>query len=318
VDQTMGTIRLILLLGIAGALGIAAALTLPLIRGALRPLVEMEQVSARIADGALSLRLKEPEAHDEVGRLARSFNSMVGRLEAAFARQKQFVADVSHELRTPLTGLGGSLEMLLLEADGGDPQAAHRLMRGMYAEVERMRRLVADLLVLSRLDEGQIRLREEMMNMGILVSEICEQAQQLARGQEISCNIASPIPAVRGDVDQLRRVLLNIVENSLKFTPAPGCVELRVSSECAEMVTVEVCDTGIGIPREALPHVFDRFYRVDPSRTRSSSQGGSGLGLAIAQGLVSAHGGTICISSVAGQGTKVVIRLPAEQPQSVS
>src|SRR5205085_7299989 len=150
------------------------------------------------------------ETRDEVGRLADSFNSMVARLEAAFARQKQFVADVSHELRTPLTGLGGSLEMLLLEADGGDPEASHRLVHGMYTEVERMQRLVADLLVLSRLDEGQIQLREEVVDMGTLVGEICEQAQQLAHGQKLLCNIASPIPAVRGDTDQLRRVLLNI------------------------------------------------------------------------------------------------------------
>jgi signal transduction histidine kinase len=236
---------------------------------------------------------------------------MVARLEAAFTRQKQFVADVSHELRTPLTALGGSLEMLLLEADNGDPEASRRLMRGMYAEVERMQRLVADLLVLTRLDEGQVKLREEMVDLGSLVGEICEQAQQLSRGQEILCDIASPCPTVHGDTDQLRRMLLNIVENALKFTPVPGRVELKGYREGEDGITVEVCDTGVGIPEEALPHVFDRFYRVDPSRTRSSSQGGSGLGLSIAQGLVNAHGGTISISSTPGEGTRVMIRLPA-------
>lgn len=311
IDQSVETIRLILVLGIVGALGVAAALTLPLIKGALRPLVEMERVSSHIADGALSLRLKEPETRDEVGQLARSFNSMVARLEAAFTRQKQFVSDVSHELRTPLTALGGSLEMLLLEADNGDPEASRRLMRGMYAEVERMQRLVADLLVLTRLDEGQVKLREEKVDLGSLVGEICEQAQQLSRGQEILCDIASPCPTVHGDTDQLRRMLLNIVENALKFTPVPGRVELKGYREGEDGITVEVCDTGVGIPEEALPHVFDRFYRVDPSRTRSSSQGGSGLGLSIAQGLVNAHGGTISISSTPGEGTRVMIRLPA-------
>ena len=313
VDQSVQSIRLILILGIAGALAVAAALTLPLIRGALRPLVEMERVSTRIADGALSLRLKVPKTRDEVGRLASSFNSMVTRLEATFARQKQFVADVSHELRTPLTALGGSMEMLLLEADNGDPEASRRLVRGMYAQVERMQRLVADLLVLSRLDEGQIKLREERVDMGILAGEVCEQARQLAHGQEIRYTAASSCLTVCGDADQLRRVLLNIVENALKFTPETGQIEVSVCNEGTDEIVVEVCDTGTGIPEEALPHVFDRFYRADASRTRSSSQAGSGLGLSIAQGLVNAHGGTISISSASGEGTAVTMRLPAVQ-----
>src|SRR6266566_6783968 len=313
VDQSVQSIRLILILGIAGALAVAAALTLPLIRGALRPLVEMERVSTRIADGALSLRLKVPKTRDEVGRLASSFNRMVTRLEATFTRQKQFVADVSHELRTQLTALGGSMEMLLLEADNGDPEASRRLVRGMYAEVERMQRLVADLLVLSRLDEGQIKLREERVDMGILAGEVCEQARQLAHGQEIRYTAASSCLTVCGDADQLRRVLLNIVENALKFTPETGQIEVNVCSEDTDAIIVEVCDTGTGIPEEALPHVFDRFYRVDASRTRSSSQAGSGLGLSIAQGLVNAHGGTISISSASGEGTAVTLRLPAVQ-----
>jgi len=313
VDQAVEQMRLILVIGIVGALVVAATLTLPLIRGALRPLVEMERVSTRIADGALSSRLKVPKTRDEVGRLASSFNSMVTRLEAAFARQKQFVADVSHELRTPLTALGGSMEMLLLEADNGDPDASRRLVRGMYAEVERMQRLVADLLVLSRLDEGQIKLHEERVDMGILAGEVYEQARQLARGQEIRCTAASSCLTVCGDADQLRRVLLNIVENALKFTPETGQIEVSVCNEGTDEIVVEVCDTGTGIPEEALPHVFDRFYRVDASRTRSSSQAGSGLGLSIAQGLVNAHGGTISISSAPGDGTAVTLRLPAVQ-----
>src|SRR5258707_6883916 len=150
-DQAVSTTRLYLFLGLLVALGLAAALILPLINLALRPLVEMEKVSSRIAAGALELRLAEPPARDEIGRMARAFNDMVARLEAAFARQKRFVADVSHELRTPLTGLSGSLEMLLLGADDGDAAIARRLLSGMYTEVERMQRLVADLLALTHL-----------------------------------------------------------------------------------------------------------------------------------------------------------------------
>jgi len=311
IDQTVATTRLILVLGILAALGIAAALTLPLINVALRPLVEMERVSARIAAGSLSLRLTEPAAQDEIGRLARTFNSMVARLEAAFARQRRFVADVSHELRTPLTGLGGSLEMLLLGADDGDEQTVRRLMSGMHAEVERMQLLVADLLALTRLDEGRVKLQVAAVDASRLVSEVCEQMQQLLRGQELCYQVASDLPVMCGDINQLRRVLLNVVENAVKFTPSTGRIDLAVHGECSGFVTFEVRDTGIGIPPEALPHVFDRFYRADSSRTRLSWQaGGSGLGLSIAKELVEAHGGTITVSSIVAEGTVVTIRLP--------
>src|SRR6266849_1050407 len=172
IDQSVATTRLILAIGVLAALAIAAVLTLPLINVALRPLVEMERVSSRVAAGALSLRLVEPPAQDEIGQLARAFNRMVARLEAAFARQKRFVADVSHELRTPLTGLGGSLEMLLLRADDGDEETARRLMSGMYTEVERMQRLVADLLALARLDEGRVKLHVEAVDVHKLVDAV--------------------------------------------------------------------------------------------------------------------------------------------------
>ena len=312
IDQSVATTRLILALGILAALTIAAALTLPLINVALHPLVEMERISSHIAAGALSLRLAEPPARDEIGRLARAFNGMVARLETAFARQKRFVADVSHELRTPLTGLGGSLEMLLLRADNGDEETAHRLMSGMYSEVERMQRLVADLLALTWLDEGRIKPHVAAVDVSPLVNEVREQVQGLVHGQELCYQVPPGLPALRGDSDQLRRVMLNIVENALKFTPPSGRVEIVAYRECAEFVTLELRDTGVGIPPEALPHVFDRFYRADPSRTRLPLQvGGSGLGLSIAKGLVEVHGGTIAISSIVGEGTTVTIRLPA-------
>ncbi len=304
IDQSIATTRLVLIFGILAALGIAIALTLPLINLALRPLVEMERVSARIAAGALSLRLTEPAARDEIGRLARAFNSMVARLE-------RFVADVSHELRTPLTGLGGSLEILLFGAANDDEEATHHLMSGMYAEVERMQRLIADLLALTRLDEGRLKLRLTPVEVSPLLADICAQMQSQVHGQSLTYQVPPGLPALRGDADQLRRVLLNLVENALKFTPAGGCVELRAANEEQGWVTLEIQDTGAGIPPEALPHVFERFYRADSSRTRQSWQiGGSGLGLSLARELVEAHGGTIAISSSVGQGTTVTLWLP--------
>jgi signal transduction histidine kinase len=217
-------------------------------------------------------------------------------------------------LRTPLTGLGGSLEILLLGAANGDEEAIHSLMSGMYAEVERMQRLVADLLVLTRLDEGRLKLRLTPVEVSPLLADICAQMQCQVHGQSLTYQVPPGLPALCGDADQLRRILLNLVENALKFTPPDGWVELR-ANENQGWVMLEIQDTGAGIPSEALPHVFERFYRADSSRTRQSWQmGGSGLGLSLARELVEAHGGTIAISSSVGQGTTVTLRLSAHNP----
>jgi two-component system OmpR family sensor kinase len=272
----------------------------------------MERASQRIAQGALSLRLEEPPTHDEIGRLARSFNSMVAQLEQAFNQQKQFVADVSHELRTPLTALGGGLEMLLLGADRGDPEASRRLVRGMYAEVERMNRLTQDLLTLTRLDEGRAELALETVDPQALLETVREQAEHMAQGQKISVEIAPATPLIRADADRLRQVLLNILDNAIKHTPATGWIHLSARPAAGAMVEIEARDTGVGIPAEALPYVFERFYRADPARARASQRsGGTGLGLAIAKGLIEAQGGAISVASEVGVGTTVTIHLPA-------
>ncbi|HLH63339.1 MAG TPA: HAMP domain-containing sensor histidine kinase [Ktedonobacteraceae bacterium] len=311
-DDYITTLRLILLIGVLGALSFAITLTFPLIGAALHPLVVMERTSRRIANVNLSLRLDTPVTDDEIGHLAVSFNWMVAQLEAAFKRQKQFVADVSHELRTPLTALSGSLEMLLIGADQGDVQASRRLMRNMYAEVQRMHRLVEDLLALTRLDEGKMVLRVDTIDVRPVIEKVYDQAQQLAHGQEIRYEVAADILPVRADVDRLQQVLLNIADNALKFTPSEGLVELSAYNEGQAAVIIKIHDTGKGIPPDALPHVFDRFYRADPARTRQlQSATGNGLGLALAKELIEAQGGTISIDSVQGEGTTVMVKLKA-------
>src|SRR3989442_4276085 len=310
VDDFITTLRFILLLGVIGALSLAIALTFLLVGAALRPLVDMERTSQRIAQGALSMRLDTPVTDDEIGRLAFSFNQMVAQLEAAFKNQKQFVADVSHELRTPLAALSGSLEMLLIGADQGDIEASRKLARNMYAEVQRMHRLVEDLLALTRLDEGKMVLREDTINVRTVIDKVYDQAQQLAHGQEIRKEIVPDTPPVRADSDRLQQVLLNVVVNELKFTATDGRVELMAYKEGQTAAIIEVRDTGKGIPPEALPHVFDRFYRADPARSRlPQSVSGNGLGLAIAKELIEAQGGSISISSTPGKATTVTIRL---------
>lgn len=305
------TTRLVLAIGVAAALLIAAAVMFPLLSAGLRPLVVMEKTSERIAAGALSLRLKEPPTHDEIGRFARSFNSMVAQLEAAFKRQKQFVADVSHELRTPLTAMGGGLEMLMLGADQGNPDAARRLTRGMYREVQRMQRLVEDLLTLTRLDEGRLTVHTEPVNVAQLLAEVAEQASRVAGNRHIEVDAPPNTPAVLADSDRLGQVILNLMDNAIKYTPDDGVIRLRAGQAGPNHVEIHVQDTGVGIPAESLPHVFERFYRADPSRTRAlRGGGGSGLGLSIAKSMIEAQGGTISIASVLDRGTTVTLRFP--------
>lgn len=317
IDNFLATFRLTLFLGIVGTLLLAMVLTFPLVGVALSPLIEIERTSRRIAQGELSMRIEQPLTDDEIGRLARSFNRMVARLEAAFQRQKRFVGDVSHELRTPLTALSGSLEMLLIGADQGNPEVTRRLARGMFAEVQRMHRMVEDLLALTRLDEGKLMLRKDELQIEIVLSIVYEQAAHLARGQKLSCFAEPNLPAVSADSDRLQQVLLNLLDNALKFTPSEGRVTLRAERTAQNMVAITVSDTGQGIPAEALPHVFDRFYRADPARSRlPQHEGGSGLGLAIAKELIEAQGGSIAINSVQGHGTQVTLCLPALPPSN--
>jgi two-component system OmpR family sensor kinase len=214
--------------------------------------------------------------------------------------------------------LSGSLEMLLIGADQGNIEASRRLLHGMYSEVQRMYRMIEDLLSLTRLDAGKIALRKDIIAVDTIISTIREQAQYLTRGQTFHCSVAPDVPAIRGDRDRLQQILSNIIDNAIKFTPTDGSVELRARADEGSVV-ITVSDTGQGIPPEALPHVFDRFYRADPSRQRPAQQvGGSGLGLSIAKELVEAQGGTITISSTLGVGTLVSIRFPAvEDPEQV-
>ncbi len=312
IDDSVALVRLVLFSGVGLSLLLAALLALPLMRSALRPLVEIERTSRKIAAGDLALRLPEPAVDDEIGRLARAFNVMVARLEGLLTRQQGFMADVSHELRTPLTAIAGSIEMQLLGAHQADAAAGGRLLRGMYAETERMRRLVEELLTLARLDEGRLTLRFEPVDAGALAQALCEEAQPLVGEQTLRCEAEDGLPPVRADADRLKQALLILLDNALKFTPAGGAVTLRVRRNDAEpLVCFEVADTGVGIAPEDAPHVFERFYRADPARARAQQRaGGSGLGLAIARSLVEAQGGTISLTSALNVGTTVTLRIP--------
>jgi heavy metal sensor kinase len=298
--------RVIGLLAVAGLVAVLACglLAAWAARLALRPLDRIVEATRVTGAGDLTARL-DSEREDEIGELASSFDRMLDRLEASFAAQQQLVADAAHELRTPLTALGGTVEMLQLGADQGDDAAVRRLLAATGKEVDRLVQLVDDLLTLSRLDEARPVPRERLDLQHILTDAI-ERVEGLARDRHLEARLAAGV-AVTGNRDQLERLFLNLLDNALKYTSAGGRVEVRLAVEGGRVV-VAVADTGTGIAPEDLPHIFDRFYRGDPSRSRRA--GGAGLGLAIASGIVRRHGGTIEAQSVLGQGTTITVRLP--------
>ena len=311
-DQLQARLRIALALGTALSLLVAAAISLRATRAALRPLDRVVQAARRIGAGRLDERLRLSR-RDEIGELAEAFDHMLDRLAAVLAAQRRFVADAAHELKTPLTALGGMVELLQLGADRGDQATSRRMLATMEREIDRLGRLVADLLTLSSLDADH-RLRSAPVALGPLVAEVVSQTRLLANGQQVEADIRAN-PTLDGDPDRLKQVLLNLAANALAFTPADGRIRFGLSSTPAE-VRITVADTGSGIPPEVLPRVMDRFVRSDPSRSRST--GGFGLGLAIARGIVEAHGGHLELESVVGRGTVASVTLPLHRHQQSS
>lgn len=312
-DDLLARLRLALALGLVAAVALGTLGGVPLTRAALRPLARMTATSERIATGDLGARAALPRRGDEIGRLAAAFDRMVDRLEGALRAQRQLVADASHELRTPLTALGGSVELLLLGVDDEDAAARQGTLRAMHREIERLARLVGDLLTLSRLD-ARPALRRRAVDLAALVAEVAAQTRLLAGDRIVTCRADGPL-VVAADPDRLRQVLLNLAANAVAFTAPDGRIALDLARVGGE-VRVAVADDGAGIDPADLPHLFDRFYRGDKARARRPGGGGSGLGLAIARTIVEAHGGTLAARSTPGRGATFTVTLPA--PASVS
>jgi signal transduction histidine kinase len=302
-----------------------------LARRALRPVDRMTTTARRIEAEHLAQRLEGAEVDDELGRLARTLNEMLARLEAAFAQVRRFSADASHELKTPLTVLRGEIEVALRSPR--DPVEYQRVLGSILEEVESMARLVDDLLLLSRADAGALRWDMTPVELDRLVEEVAKEGGILGRGKQVQVKIQGLEPLiVQGDGQRLKQLLRNLVDNGVKYTPPGGRVALslrrvewsnrrmvdsakpvdqltsRPIGSAAEWAEIIVRDTGIGIPLEALSRIFERFYRVDPARSRET--GGAGLGLCIAKTIAEAHGGTIEVQSPPGAGSTFTVRLP--------
>jgi signal transduction histidine kinase len=231
---------------------------------------------------------------------------MLGRLDEAFRQIRQFSADASHELQTPLTILKGELEVALRAPRTADEY--RRVLGSALEESERIARLVEGLLLLSRADAGVLRMDRRPLDLARLVAEVCEQTQVLAKAQGVTVALGSLTPvAVQGDREHLRRLLLNLVDNGIKYTPAGGRVTLSLREDGAWAV-LSVSDTGIGLAPGERERIFRRFYRAPEAVSRGD--GGSGLGLCIARSIAEAHGGRIEVDSVQGQGSTFTVFLP--------
>lgn len=269
----------------------------------LRPLQRVVYASAQVAEGDFTTRLDLPPGN-EVGKLGLAFDHMVARTAEAFAAQQRFIADAAHELRTPLTAIGGSIEVLQLGAADHRPEHRRRLLNSIGSEVERLGRLVNNLLLLSRLNQDT-RQRHTPCDLVPLLHDLVEQSRIVAPTHEIVAELPPTLPLL-GNEDQLHQVFLNLLTNAHTYTPPGGTIMVKATAK--ERISVSIQDTGIGIPPDELPHIWDRLYRVDRSRSRAA--GGFGLGLAIVHSLVTAHGGEVSATSTPGQGTTVVVTLP--------
>jgi two-component system OmpR family sensor kinase len=280
-----------------------------IVRLGLRPLEAVGRTADRIVGGDLSPRVERAEPHTEVGRLGLAFNAMLDRIEASDRRLRRFVADASHELRTPLAGVRAYAELFERGADRR-PDDLARAMAGISRESERMSELVDDLLLLARLDEGEALEREP-----VDLAELAAEAVDTARAVDPSHPIALEArPAeVLGDRARLRRVLDNLLGNVRAHTPPGTPAKVRVAAD-GETAVIEVADEGPGLQAEELEHVFRRFYRADPSRSREN--GGVGLGLSIVAAIAEAHDGAVSATGEAGSGATFRVTLPLSTTSS--
>ncbi len=277
-----------------------------LVGRALRPVDEIVRSAEQISLRNLSQRLPTHSTGDEVERLSLALNRMIGRLDEAYQLASRFTGDASHELRTPLTIMRGELEALLEEGRLSEDQAAQ--VGSVLEEAERLTQIVEGLLLISRLEAGEPGLEQEAVDLGELVASTTEQMTLLAedKGQALHCHTESAV-RVRANPVRLKQVVVNLLDNAIKYTPAAGRIDVRVAAD-GPGALLEIRDNGIGISTEALPHVFERFYRSP--QTEARRLGGTGLGLSMVQSIVEIHGGAIAVESSEGRGATFRVRLP--------
>ena len=299
--------RLMTGLSLAGV-GLTTGVGILLAQRALRPVSVLTNTAAEIAlSREMERRVPVGNRQDELGRLASTFNSMLSSLEAAHRAQQRFVSDASHELRAPLTIIQANLEFVERSTDL-PPAEREAALNEAGREVRRLTQLVADLLALARADAG-VALQQQPVELDRVLLDAVSDARHLARGQRLVVAGIEPL-VVQGDVDRLKQLALILLDNAVKYTPEGRAVSVELGNHSG-WAELEVRDEGIGIPVEDIPHVFERFFRADPARSRDP--GGTGLGLPIARWIAEQHGGTITLTSEVGKGTDVLVRIPIDR-----
>ena len=272
----------------------------------LAPVGWMADQARKITESNLDTRLEIGQATEEIETLAASFNELLGRLDQSFESMRRFVADASHELRTPIAIIRGEADVAL--SHDRTPAEYQASLGIVLDEARRLSRLVDDLLNLARADAGHVKLRVEEFYFNDLIAECCRSVQALAaaRSIELECRAGEDV-AFRGDQALLRRLVINLLDNAIRYTPPGGKVTASLEAEGPQL-RIAVADTGFGIAPEAAPHIFDRFYRADKGRSRED--GGFGLGLAIVKWIAESHRGAIDLATRPGAGTTFTITLP--------
>ncbi len=300
-----GRIRNAIWGGTAVAAGIGVLVALVLAGRIVRPILGLTQAARAITKG-LPVSPVPVTGRDEIAELGQAFNRMTARLAEEEQQRRRLFADIAHELRTPLSVIQGTLEGMLDRVVDPTPER----IAGLHSQALLLKRLITDLRDLSLAQSGQLPLHRQTIDAARVTRETVETLAPLADDRAVSLHIEASdgLPRVNADPDRLRQVVLNLVENALRHTPQGG--EVRISVQNAgESVRISVADTGRGIGPDDLPHIFEHFYRADPSRARSS--GGTGLGLAIVKSLVEAHGGWVTVQSDVGTGSTFTVTLPA-------
>ncbi len=278
----------------------------------LAPILEVTEAAQGITADNLSRRLPLGNHPDELSQMVSSLNQMLDRLDKSFRRVRQFSGDASHELRTPLTILRGETEVTLRWAK--HPDEFRDMLRSNMEEIDRMERIIGSLLTLAKSEAGELTLELKELSLSDLVQELYLQGRILCEPKQIDAQLILQVSEeirIRGDDLRLRQLFLNLISNAIKYTSEHGRLEIILAVE-NDFARIDIADTGIGIPPEHLPHIFDRFYRVDKARNRMD--GGTGLGLAIVKWIAEAHGGSITVKSSVGKGSTFSVRLPIQGP----